>query len=147
MGRYHVRAKAMAEVCAIARYRLALLQARRHFFRELLSALRLGLRAARAEAAAARHLVQIRTLRRNVLVPWRALAEKAITERHCTALRHYVSQLSRKVLGWWVYGFEQERSEAAMEAHRRLLQEKVAGWLVEMDRGAEYPCLSMPWRE
>merc|ERR1712187_175133 len=66
---------------------------------------------------------------------WHQVVVAAAFERRCAAERHYGRGLARRALQWWCVGSAESKLERDFEAHKRILQAKVSGWLHEIDAG------------
>jgi len=85
-----------------------------------------------SEAAAARRAVERGLLRRSALA-WRGRTAEACFARRCAALRQYAKWLIHYAVQLWRAGIEQSKLDRDFELHRERLQQKVSGWLTEMD--------------
>merc|ERR1719296_699171 len=128
----HKRSSAYNECAGRAQERLGNVVGRRRLFRIMVVALRgLALQWRRAAEAAAEALEHKLLLRRTQV--WRAVTQVARAERLHRANRQYARSLTRVTFGWWHLGSKESAMEAKLEEHRRMLQQKVSGWLREID--------------
>lgn len=127
------RGAVLRNTCRLARARLGCWQSRLWSFRTLVRWLVTMADFVHAEAASARNVVLNGTLRRTTSA-WHIIVVEAASEKQIRSLRHYASRLLRYSLIWWKEGCKQTRLEADLEVHKRLLQEKVSGWLREFDQ-------------
>jgi hypothetical protein len=118
--------------CHCARVRQAQWQGRRHAFRALTHLLALWVQHRKAEAMTAREAL-LRGLLRRCTLTWKSCAVRSRVEKEEIASCHSEACLGRRALTWWRDSLQQIRLEAEMEAHRQMLQEKVSGWLQELD--------------
>jgi len=124
--------KAAGQACFRAKMRIATFFWRRHAFHNILRLLKALGTYGQVEAAEKRQVVMHCRVRQCVSA-WRSAARAAAFDRDCIALHQYVKWLRRHVLQCWVLGTEQTKADRAFEEHREFLQQKVLGWLQEME--------------
>merc|ERR1712194_343397 len=132
--RHSLRSVAVRETCRISRARFAMQGNMRYMLHIVLEVLtQLGAQA-REEATLARQQVEERMLRRHLCV-WRLNAGEIAMKKQCISMKQFSSWLRHRLFHQWVAGARQSVLDRQLEEHRKHLNEKVSGWLREMDPG------------
>lgn len=131
-NQHHAQHVVIVDVAWCARTKIALRISKRRLFRMMVSALRTLAATWEADAQEARRAVE-RGLSRRCVQRWRLVTTAANDEYSGTAMQQYRKWVSRYTLSIWKEGAKQAALETKFEEHKKMLRDKVSGWLREID--------------